>query len=48
MRNLAKVCVILFGTALLAGCNTVEGAGKDVESGGEAVQDSAKSVQKKL
>lgn len=28
--------------ALVAGCNTVEGAGKDVEKAGEAVQDAAK------
>lgn len=29
------------GAAAMAGCNTVEGAGKDVEKGGEAVKDAA-------
>ena len=29
----------IFGT--IAGCNTVEGAGKDLERGGEKIQDKA-------
>lgn len=32
----------------LAACNTAEGFGKDVERGGEAVQDSAKDVKQKM
>jgi entericidin B len=32
----------------LAGCNTVAGAGKDLERGGEKVQDTAKDVQDKM
>jgi len=36
------IASLLFGSSLLiAACNTVEGAGKDVESAGEAVQDAA-------
>lgn len=51
MKNLkfAQVSAILmalaaFGILLLSspGCNTVEGAGKDIESAGEAIQDAAK------
>jgi predicted small secreted protein len=35
--------VLLFGAlGLLAGCNTIEGAGKDIEQGGEAIQKSTK------
>ena len=34
--------------AMLAGCNTVAGAGKDIERGGEKVQDTAKDVQQKM
>jgi predicted small secreted protein len=30
----------LFGT--LAGCNTIEGAGKDIQRGGEAIKDEAR------
>jgi predicted small secreted protein len=33
---------------VLAGCNTVAGAGKDIERGGEKVQDTARDVQQKL
>ena len=33
---------------LPAGCNTVAGAGKDIERGGEKVQDTAKDVQQKM
>ncbi|MET0681824.1 MAG: entericidin A/B family lipoprotein [Casimicrobiaceae bacterium] len=32
----------------ISGCNTVAGAGKDIERGGEVVQDSAKDVQRKM
>ena len=32
----------------ISGCNTVAGAGKDIERGGEKVQDTAKDVQKKM
>jgi len=35
-----------FGT--MTGCNTVAGAGKDVERGGEAIHDTAKDVQQKM
>jgi len=28
--------------ALLSGCNTVEGAGKDIQRGGEKIKDEAK------
>ena len=48
MRNIAKALVLLFGISLLAACNTVEGAGKDIESGGEAILDGSKTVKKKL
>jgi predicted small secreted protein len=33
---------LVAGSVMVAACNTVEGAGKDVESAGEAVQDVAK------
>ncbi|NDP47006.1 MAG: entericidin A/B family lipoprotein [Sulfuriferula multivorans] len=46
-----KTLIALFMSSvfvMLAGCNTVAGAGKDIEKGGEAVQDTAKDVQKKM
>lgn len=42
MHKVIAVSFVLLMTAgLLAGCNTVEGVGEDVERGGEAVQDAA-------
>ena len=35
-----KLIVILIGAIVLAGCNTVQGVGKDLEKAGEAVQKS--------
>ena len=48
MRTFAKILVILLGTGLVAACNTIEGAGKDIQAGGEAIQDGSKAVKKKL
>lgn len=36
----------LFGT--LAGCNTIEGAGKDIERGGQVIKEEAKQIKNKL
>lgn len=50
-RKILAVLVVLgmFGTfGTITGCNTVAGAGKDVERGGEAIHDSAKEVQQKM
>jgi entericidin B len=41
------IAVILVAWAV-AGCNTIQGAGKDIEKGGEAVQNAAQSVKKKM
>jgi entericidin B len=49
-----KLLTVLMALALIgplsaiSGCNTVAGAGKDIERGGEKVQDSARDVQRKL
>ncbi|MFA9440101.1 MAG: entericidin A/B family lipoprotein [Rhodocyclaceae bacterium] len=32
----------------ITGCNTIEGAGKDIERGGEKVQDTAKDTKQKM
>lgn len=50
-RKLLAVLMMLgmFGTlSALTGCNTVAGAGKDVERGGEAIHDTAKDVQQRM
>jgi len=33
---------------VMTGCNTVQGAGKDIERGGEKIQQESKEVQKKM
>ncbi|SFU80647.1 entericidin A/B family lipoprotein [Halomonas korlensis] len=40
-RILSLTLVTLFTVSLLSGCNTMRGAGEDIEQGGEAVQRSA-------
>lgn len=35
-----KIMALLILSAVLAGCNTVQGVGKDVEKAGEAIQKS--------
>lgn len=48
MKKLIAVLSVLFFTAGLTACNTFKGVGKDVERGGEKVQDAATSTQKKM
>jgi predicted small secreted protein len=43
-----KLAALLLLAAAITGCNTIEGAGKDIQKGGEAVQDAAQSVKKKM
>jgi predicted small secreted protein len=40
-RNLAILLLALFAATMLGGCNTIEGAGKDIEKAGEEVQEAA-------
>lgn len=40
-RPLALIAIMLVSLSLLGGCNTIRGAGEDIERGGEAVQDAA-------
>lgn len=49
-RTMKTVLAFLMSSVfvVLTGCNTVAGAGKDIERGGEKVQDTAKDVQQKL
>jgi entericidin B len=39
-------CLGLFGT--MVACNTVEGAGKDIQQGGKAIKDEAREVKNKM
>ncbi len=39
MKNFA---IVLAALAVLAGCNTMEGLGKDIKKGGESIEKAAK------
>ncbi|MFJ1302422.1 entericidin [Bordetella genomosp. 5] len=41
MKNRVFLVVMLAVAAVTAGCNTVQGAGKDIERGGEKIQGAA-------
>ncbi len=42
-----KILTVLMLSAVLAGCNTMGGLGKDIERGGEKMQDSSKDAQRR-
>ncbi len=39
---MTRLLAVLMLAGFIAGCNTMEGAGKDLERGGEKIQDKAK------
>jgi len=41
-------CLACMSAVSLTACNTVQGAGKDIERGGEKVQDAAEGAKKKM
>jgi len=43
-----KLCCTLAFCLLLSACNTINGMGRDLQKGGEKVQEAAQSVQKKM
>ena len=47
MKKFSILVAFLLAGALV-GCNTIQGAGKDIERGGEKLQDSAKSTKDKM
>jgi predicted small secreted protein len=47
-NNLLALTVFLGISAGVAGCNTVEGVGRDVEGAGEAVQDASQDVAEEI
>lgn len=43
-----KLIGIAMAALALAGCNTVEGLGKDLKAGGQAIERTARDVKQKL
>lgn len=48
MKKLLSVVSVVALMVSLTACNTINGAGKDIEKGGEHVQDAAKNVQQDM
>ena len=45
LRMTAKIVVLAMVLAVLAGCNTIAGAGKDVQKVGEKVEETAEQCK---
>jgi entericidin B len=37
-----RISTVVFALLLLAGCNTINGMGKDIKAGGQAIEDVSK------
>ena len=48
MKRALVIALALAISGLVGACNTIDGIGKDVERGGEKLQQSSKDVQKKM
>ena len=43
-----SILIAFLAAGILAGCNTMQGAGKDIERGGEKLQQSAKDTKERM
>jgi predicted small secreted protein len=41
-----KILALLMGALMLGGCNTMSGVGRDIERGGEKLQDKAQDARR--
>ena len=41
-RNVSILLLAVVAALVLGGCNTIEGAGKDIQGAGEKIEDAAK------
>lgn len=48
IKRLLALLLVLGMTGGIVGCNTMEGAGEDVERGGEAVQEGAQEGRERI
>jgi len=47
MKKIISILCLVAMSVGLSACNTIKGAGKDVERGGEKVQDAASDAQRR-
>lgn len=45
---MTRLIVIIAAVLAFTGCNTIAGAGKDVEAGGKAIEKAADDTKKKM
>lgn len=48
MKKKVAALLALLMLGVLTGCNTMQGMGKDIERGGEKLQDSASETREKM
>jgi entericidin B len=48
LQRILASLMLLGLLGVVAGCNTIEGLGKDIERGGEATQETARDVKRSL
>lgn len=48
MNRLSTFAALTLTVLTLAACNTVRGAGQDIQSGGEVISDTATNVQQEI
>lgn len=44
----ALAALVIAASASVVGCNTLRGAGQDIEAGGEAIEDAAANTQQEM
>ena len=47
-RRISLIAILLSGGLTVTACNTVEGAGEDIQGAGHAIEDTAQDTKKKL
>lgn len=48
MKKSLSAPALVLAALLLAACNTIEGVGRDVQAGGEAVEDVARDTREEI
>jgi entericidin B len=46
VKSAIVLVIALAGTLAVSACNTMEGAGKDVQAGGSAIEDTARDAKR--
>jgi predicted small secreted protein len=41
MKRIALLIIVIFSLAVVTGCNTMEGLGKDIKKAGESLEEAA-------